>query len=69
MLLKQPRVRKCPYNHCSVSFLEWDADDGPIDGMFLYAMLVMQNLFNSVNREDLYKEIHPDALLKGIEQA
>jgi hypothetical protein len=37
--------------------------------MFLYAKLVMQNLFNSVNREDLYKEIHPDALPKGIEQA
>ncbi len=37
--------------------------------MFLYAKLVMQNLVNSINREDLYYEIHPETLPKGIEQA
>ncbi len=37
--------------------------------MFLYAKLVMQNLFNSVNQESLYMEIHPDTLPKGIDQA
>jgi hypothetical protein len=38
-------------------------------GMFLYAKLVMQNLYNSVNQENLYREIHPDTLPKGIDQA
>ncbi len=38
-------------------------------GMFLYAKLVMQNLYNSVNQESLYMEIHPDTLPKGIDQA
>jgi hypothetical protein len=37
--------------------------------MFLYAKLVMQNLHDCVSREELYEEIHPDNLPKGIDQA
>jgi hypothetical protein len=38
-------------------------------GMFLYAKLVMQNLHDCATREELYEEIHPDTLPKGIDQA
>ncbi len=37
--------------------------------MFLYAKLVMQNLYHSANWDDLRRETDPETLPNGIDQA
>ena len=37
-------------------------------GMFLFAKLVLQNLYSQVSRKDLYRELQADTLPKGFAQ-
>lgn len=37
--------------------------------MFLYAELVLQNLFQQVNREDLFSAIQKENFPKGLQEA
>jgi hypothetical protein len=39
------------------------------DGMFLFAKLVLQNLYDQRNLVNVYKELHPDAFPKGFDEA
>lgn len=39
------------------------------DGMFLFAKLVLDNLFHQENLENVYKEMRPDTFPRGFDQA
>lgn len=39
------------------------------DGMFLFAKLVLENLYDQENLENVYKELHPDTFPRGFDQA
>lgn len=39
------------------------------DGMFLFARLVLENLYGQENLESLYQELHPEVFPEGFEQA
>jgi hypothetical protein len=39
------------------------------DGMFLFARLVLKNLYDQENLENVYKELHPDTFPRGFDQA
>jgi hypothetical protein len=39
------------------------------DGMFLFARLVLENLYYQKNLENVYRELHPDTFPKGFGQA
>jgi hypothetical protein len=39
------------------------------DGMFLFAKLVLENLFGQENLEDIYKELTPETFPHGFDQA
>ena len=39
------------------------------DGMFLFAKLVLENLYSQQNLEDVYKEMRSDIFPRGFEQA
>ena len=39
------------------------------DGMFLFAKLVLENLYGQQNLESVYKELHPDTFPHGFDQA
>jgi hypothetical protein len=38
-------------------------------GMFLFAKLVLENLYDQENLENVYKELHPDTFPRGFDQA
>jgi len=38
-------------------------------GMFLFAKLVMENLYNQTKRENLNKELEPNRFPRGLEDA
>lgn len=39
------------------------------DGMFLFARLVLENLYGQENQDDVFKEIQPDTFPTGFDQA
>jgi hypothetical protein len=39
------------------------------DGLFLFARLVLENLYDQENLENVYKELHPDTFPRGFDQA
>lgn len=39
------------------------------DGMFLFARLVLKNLYDQENLENVYRELHPDTFPRGFDQA
>jgi hypothetical protein len=39
------------------------------DGMFLFARLILENLYDQENLENVYKELHPDTFPRGFDQA
>jgi hypothetical protein len=39
------------------------------DGMFLFAKLVLQNLYDQRNLVNVYKELRPDTFPKGFDEA